>query len=101
MAKSDVSSGFVSSSSSPIVVATDGNEQSDGAVRAGALLGASAAAWHIISAAPVLHDYAPELKLAVHAEALEVLREQQRTLVHDQIRRVLGKDTTILAEIVT
>jgi nucleotide-binding universal stress UspA family protein len=81
-----------------IVVATDGREQSDGAVRAGALF-AEREGWRIVSAAPLLHNFAPELDLRITAQALEVLRDQQRQSVHDQLRRLLGEDSRITVDI--
>jgi len=88
------------SESSPIIVATDGREQSDGAVRAGALFGGTGG-WRIISAAPVLHNFAPELDLGITAQALDVLRDQQRQSVHRQLRRVLGEDARVDVDVVT
>jgi nucleotide-binding universal stress UspA family protein len=81
-----------------IVVATDGREQSDGAVRAGALFGGPGG-WRIVSAAPLLHNFAPELDLGITAQALEVLRDRQRQSVQDQLRRLLGEDTRIDVDI--
>lgn len=91
---------FDPSESSPIVVATDGREQSDGAVRAGALFGRGSG-WRIISAAPVLHNFAPELDLGITAQALDVLRDQQRQAVQDQLRRALGQDPRVEVDVVT
>ena len=88
------------STSSPIVVATDGRQQSDGAIRAGALFGGTTG-WRILSAAPLLHNLVPELDLGITAEALEVLREQQLQSVRDQLRRVLGEDARIDVDIAT
>src|SRR5690348_4487788 len=86
--------GFATDEALPVVVATDGREQSDGAVRAGALFG-RAKGWHIVSAAPVLHNFAPEFDLGITAMALDALRDQQRAAVHDQLRRVLGDDASV------
>ena len=81
-----------------IVVATDGREQSDGAVRAGALFGGPVG-WRIVSAAPLLHNFAPELDLGITAQALDVLRDQQRQAVQDQLRRTVGEDARIDVDI--
>ncbi|HKN66107.1 MAG TPA: universal stress protein [Gemmatimonadaceae bacterium] len=81
-----------------IVVATDGREQSDGAVRAGVLFG-EPAGWRIVSAAPLLHNFAPELDLGITAQALEVLRDQQRQSVQDQLRRVRVEDARVEVDI--
>jgi nucleotide-binding universal stress UspA family protein len=90
-------SGFVfeASKSSPVIVATDGREQSDGAVRAGALFGGHAEAWRIVSASPLINTLVPELDLGITAEASDVLREEQRRSVEDQIRRILGKGASV------
>lgn len=88
------------SESSPIIVATDGREQSDGAVRAGALFGGTEG-WRIISAAPLLHNLVPELDLGITAQALDVLREQQLQSVQGQLRRVIGEDARVEVEIPT
>lgn len=88
------------SESSPIIVATDGRQQSDGAVRAGALYGGKKG-WRIVSAAPLLHNLIPELDLGITAEALDVLRDQQSQSVREQLRRVLGEDARIEVDIAT
>ena len=92
---------FESSTSSPVVVATDGREQSDGAIRAGALYGGAIGAWRVVSAAPLIYRFAPELDWGITAEAIAVLREQQHKSVKDQIRRVLGESVCIDVEIGT
>ena len=92
---------FESSKSSPVIVATDGREQSDGAVRAGALFGESAGAWRLVSASPLIYRFATELDWGITAEAIEVLREQQHESVKDQIRRVLGESACVDVEIGT
>jgi len=92
------SSRFEASQSSPVIVATDGREQSDGALRAGALFGGSTDAWRVVSASPLITNVAPEFDLGITAEANDVLRDRQHQLVHDQIRRV-GVATDIDVEI--
>ena len=89
-----------SSESSAIIVATDGGEQSDGAIRAGALFG-GAKGWRILSAAPLLHNLVPELDLGITAQALDVLRDQQLQAVQRQLERVLGEDARTEVDIVT
>src|SRR5689334_23417632 len=86
---------FAASASSPVIVATDGREQSDGAVRAGALFGGSAEAWRLVSASPLITTLVPELDLGITADAIDVLREQQCRSVEQQLRRVLGNGTAV------
>ena len=81
---------FEASKSSPVIVATDGRDQSDAAVRAGALFGGSPEAWQIVTASPLLNAIVPELDLGITTEATAVLRDQQRRKVEEQVRRVLG-----------
>ena len=88
------------SESSPIIVATDGREQSDGALRAGALFGGTKG-WRILSAAPMLHSLVPELDLGITAQALDVLRDQQLQSVRGQLRRALGEDPHVEIDIAT
>jgi len=75
------SSRFEASQSSPVIVATDGREQSDGALRAGALFGGSTDAWRVVSASPLITDLAPELDLGITAEAIDVLERDSKTAV--------------------
>jgi len=90
-----------SSTLSPLLVATDGREQSDGAVRGGALFGESMGGWRVVSAAPVIYRFAPELDLHITAEAIDVLRDEQRQAAESQIRRVLGQSACVDVEIGT
>jgi len=90
---------FEASESSPVIVATDGREQSDGALRAGALFGGSVDAWRVVSASQLINNLAPEFDFGITAEAIEVLREEQLRLVQDQIRRVLGEASDIDLEV--
>lgn len=94
-------SGLESSTSSPVIVATDGREQSDGALRAGALFGELMGEWRVVSAAPMIYNFAPGLDLGITAEAIDVLRDQQRQSVEAQIRRVLGKEVDVEVEVAT
>jgi nucleotide-binding universal stress UspA family protein len=92
---------FQSSKSSPVIVATDGREQSDGAVRAGARFSESTGQMRLVSAAPLIYRFTPELDWGITAEAIDVLREQQHKSVEDQVRRVLGESVCIDVEIGT
>ena len=83
---------------STIVVATDGREQSDGAIRAGALFTAEGDAWRIVSVLPPSPLVSAELDLHINAEAMDASREARAGAVLEQIRRVLGND--VKAEIV-
>jgi nucleotide-binding universal stress UspA family protein len=89
------------SESSPLIVATDGREQSDGALRGGSLLQESMGGWRVFSAAPMIYNFGNELDLRITGEAIEVLREQQRQSVEAQLRRVLGKGTQVEVEVAT
>lgn len=76
-----------------MIVATDGREQSDAAVRAGALLAGSSKDWWVITVVSPLPIAAPELDLRLVAEAVAAYRETQVQSVRDQIRRILGERT--------
>ena len=61
----------------PLIVATDGREQSDGAVRAGALLAGKSGAWRVITVASMIPIVVPELDLRLTAPAVvDVVRLQ-------------------------
>ena len=74
-----------------MIVATDGREQSDAAIRAGALLAGRSDAWFVLTVVSPLPITAPELDLRIAAEAVAVHRETQVQAVHDQVRRILGE----------
>jgi nucleotide-binding universal stress UspA family protein len=74
---------------SRILVATDGREQSDGAIRAGAWLAQTGAPWRIVSAVPPLPIVSADLDLQINADTIEASLATQRRLVHDQLQRVL------------
>ena len=76
-----------------MIVATDGREQSDAAVRGGALLGGSSEAWWVVTVVSPLPIVAPELDLRLAAEAVAAHRETQVRSVRDQVRRILGERT--------
>ena len=84
---------FEPTDSSPMIVATDGREQSDAAVRGGALLGGSSEAWWVVTVVSPLPIVAPELDLRLAAEAVAAHRETQVRSVRDQVRRILGERT--------
>src|SRR5690349_19726583 len=86
---------FEVSKSSPVIVATDGREQSDGAVRAGAFFGGPADAWRVVSASPLINTLVPEVDLGITADAIDELRNEQRRSVEDQLRRVFGKGACV------
>lgn len=86
---------FEATTSSPVIVATDGREQSDGALRAGALLAGAARTWRIVSASALINTLVPEVDLGITAQAIEVLQDEQRRSVKDQVRRVLEKDSCV------
>lgn len=82
---------FEPTESSPMLVATDGRDQSDAAVLAGALLAESSDAWWVIIVAPPFPILAPELDLRLAAEAVAAHREAQVRSAHDQVRRLVGE----------
>lgn len=73
-----------------MIVATDGREQSDTAVAAGALLAGSSDAWWIITVVTPFPILAPELDIELTAEAAVVRRETHVREVRGQVRRLLG-----------
>jgi len=81
--------------SSSVVVATDGREQSDGAIRAGALLAERGRAWRIVSVVPPFPVVSPELDLRIGAEVIEASREERHAVVNAQIRRLLGNGVKV------
>jgi|SRR5688572_15246755 len=90
---------FVPTASSPLIVATDGREQSDGAVRAGASLAGHSEAWRVITVASPLPIFAPELDLQIVAEAFAAQRDTQLRCVKEQVRRILGQARAVEVEV--
>lgn len=82
---------FAPTESSPLIVATDGREQSDAAVRAGGLLAGSSDAWWVLTVVSSFPITAPELDLRLTAEAVASNRENQIRSVREQVRRILGE----------
>jgi nucleotide-binding universal stress UspA family protein len=72
-----------------LVAATDGREQSDGAIRAGAWLAETGASWRIVSVAPPLPIVTPDIDLQIRADAIDVSLGNQRRLLQEQLARVL------------
>ena len=60
-----------------MIVASDGRAQSDGAIRAGALLADTSDAWWVLTVVSPFPIMAPELDLQLTAEAAVVHREAQ------------------------
>lgn len=81
---------FAPTASRPMIVATDGREQSDAAVAAGALLAGTSDAWFIITVATPFPILAPELDIQLTAEAASAHRDAQFRGAHEQVRRLLG-----------
>lgn len=81
--------------SSTIIAATDGREQSDGAIRAGALLAEMGRAWRIVSVVPPFPIVSPELDLRIGAEVIDASREERHTVVKEQVSRLLGKQVNV------
>src|SRR5689334_5750868 len=75
---------------STILVATDGRDQSDGAIRGGALLAEMGGVWRIVSVVPPLPVVSAELDLRISADVTAASREGRGQVVHEQVRRVLG-----------
>ena len=80
---------------STILVATDGREQSDGAIRGGALLAEMGSVWRIVSVVPPRPVVSPELDLRISADVMEASREGRGQVVHEQVRRLLGTDVEV------
>jgi nucleotide-binding universal stress UspA family protein len=79
---------------SSFVVATDGREQSDGAIRAGAWLAESGAEWRVVSVDPPLPVVSAELDLQMTADTIQAQLGNRRRVVHEQLQRVLRRDVT-------
>jgi nucleotide-binding universal stress UspA family protein len=80
---------------STIIVATDGREQSDGAIRAATLFAELGDAWRIVSVVPPFPVVSAELDLHISAEVLDASRDERRRVVHEQVRRVLGQSVKV------
>jgi nucleotide-binding universal stress UspA family protein len=81
---------FRPTASSPMLVATDGREQSDEAVRAGALLADGSESWRVVTVASPFPIMAPELDLQITAEAVAAHREAQVESARSQVHRIVG-----------
>jgi nucleotide-binding universal stress UspA family protein len=90
---------FEPTESSPLIVATDGREQSDGAVRAGALLARNGDAWRVITVASSFSIASPELDLQVAAEAVAALRDTQLRSVKEQVNKIVGERASVAVEV--
>jgi nucleotide-binding universal stress UspA family protein len=73
-----------------MLVATDGREQSDAAVRAGLLLAGDSDAWWVLTVPSPFPMIAPELDLQLAAEAAAIQRETHVEAVRAQVRRIVG-----------
>jgi nucleotide-binding universal stress UspA family protein len=73
-----------------MIVATDGREQSDATLRAGALLAAGSDAWWILTVASPFPIIAPEIDLQFSADAIAAHREAQVQSVKKQLAQLLG-----------
>jgi nucleotide-binding universal stress UspA family protein len=72
------------------IVGTDAREQSDGAIRAGALFADRGDTWQIVSAVPPFPLMSAELDLHITPEILDASRRVRLRLVQEQLERVLG-----------
>lgn len=84
---------------STIIVATDGREQSDGALRAGAMFAKPGDAWRILSVIAPLPVVSMDLEFHVGAEVIDASREGRARMVQEQVRRVLGDDARIQIDV--
>lgn len=82
-----------------IIVATDGREQSDGAMRAGALYAGDGNHWRIVSVVSPFPVVSAELDLHISAEAHDASREERQRIVNEQVRRVFGEDAKVDVDI--
>jgi nucleotide-binding universal stress UspA family protein len=82
---------FSPTEASPMIVATDGREQSDAAVRAGALLAGTSDAWRVLTVVSPFPAIATELDLQLAATAVDAHREAHVRSVRQQVRRILGE----------
>jgi len=74
-----------------MIVATDGREQSDAAIRAGALLAGGSDAWRVLTVVTPMPIMAPELDIRITAEAAAAHRDAQIQAANGQVRRILGE----------
>ena len=80
--------GIRAGSGSPVIVATDGREQSDTALIAGGILAGSSDALQIVSVVKPMPIVSPEAQLPVSPDFEASRRAQAKRAVHDQMRRV-------------
>jgi nucleotide-binding universal stress UspA family protein len=82
--------GIRASRTAPVLVATDGRGQSDGALVAGLILGENPDAVRVVTVVEPLPVVTPEVQLAVSADVLTARRSAARREAEMQVARVLG-----------
>src|SRR4051812_38261537 len=82
--------GIRASRTSPVLVATDGREQSDGALVAGFVMAGAPDALRVLTVVQPLPIVTPEAQLPVSADVIAARRADARRAALHQIERVLG-----------
>jgi nucleotide-binding universal stress UspA family protein len=80
--------GIRAGAASPLIVATDGREQSDAALIAGGILAGASAALRVISVIKPMPIVSPEAQLPVSPDFEAARRAQAKRAVRDQMARV-------------
>ena len=82
----------VANTESPVIIATDGCDQSDGAMRLGRLLASGASALKVVTVVKPLPIVSPEMALPLSSEIETTRRAEQGRLVDEQAARVWGEN---------
>jgi nucleotide-binding universal stress UspA family protein len=76
---------------SPVIVATDGRDQSDGAMVVGRLLAGPSDALRVITVLKALPMVSPEAAVPISADVQSARRAEQRRMVVEQTNRIWGE----------
>jgi nucleotide-binding universal stress UspA family protein len=79
--------GVRASRAAPVIIATDGRDQSDAAVVVGRLLGESSDATRVVTVLKTVPVVSPEMQLSVSADVDAARRAEARRAVIDQVQR--------------
>jgi nucleotide-binding universal stress UspA family protein len=85
--------GVRASRSSPVVVATDGHDQSNGAMLMARILAGGTDALRVVSVVRTLPVVSPEMPVGISAEMELTRREEHRRMVKQQEGRMWGDDS--------
>jgi len=76
---------------SPVIVATDGRDQSDAAMAVGRLLAGTADSLRVVTVLKALPMVSPEAALPISADVQSARRAEQRRVVEEQTNRIWGR----------